>query len=116
MYQGLAAHYLACSTFPLEAGHTCLIHAAAGGTAQLLTQVCDRAANSIITACMHSVMLYAQCHAVYIYALWILRLQIAKLRGARVLATCSTEEKAEVARSCGAGIAQQRVEWKGCVT
>ena len=31
MLQGLTAHYLVRSTFALKAGHTCVIHAAAGG-------------------------------------------------------------------------------------
>ena len=31
MLQGLTAHYLACSTYPLKSGDTCLVHAAAGG-------------------------------------------------------------------------------------
>ena len=31
MLQGMTAHYLCTSTFPLAAGHTCLVHAAAGG-------------------------------------------------------------------------------------
>ncbi len=39
MLQGITAHYLACSTFPLTARHTCLVHAAAGGTGQLLCQI-----------------------------------------------------------------------------
>ncbi|HSS76607.1 MAG TPA: quinone oxidoreductase [Thermoanaerobaculia bacterium] len=65
MLQGMTAHYLACSTFPLKEGDVCLIHAAAGGVGQLLCQV-------------------------------------AKLRGARVLATTSTEEKAKLAREAGA--------------
>ena len=62
--QGLTAHYLSHSTFPLQPGHTCLVHAAAGGTGQLLVQM-------------------------------------AKLRGARVIGTVSTEAKAAVARECG---------------
>ncbi len=37
--QGMTAHYLACSTFPLESGHRCLVHAAAGGTGRLLVQM-----------------------------------------------------------------------------
>ena len=65
MLQGMTAHYLTHSTYPLQAGETALIHAAGGGTGQLLVQ-------------------------------------IAKLRGARVLATVSTEEKAELAREAGA--------------
>ena len=65
MLQGMTAHYLAVSAFPLSAGHTALVHAAAGGTGRLLTQ-------------------------------------IARLRGARVIGTASTEEKAELARTAGA--------------
>jgi NADPH2:quinone reductase len=65
MLQGMTAHYLASSTFPLSAGHTAVIHAAAGGVGGLLTQ-------------------------------------LAKLRGARVIATVSTAEKAALAREAGA--------------
>ena len=63
--QGMTAHYLSYSTYPLKAGDTALIHAAAGGTGQLLVQM-------------------------------------AHAKGARVLATVSTEAKAELARSAGA--------------
>ena len=65
MLQGLTAHYLATTTYPLKAGDVCLVHAAAGGTGLLLCQ-------------------------------------IAKLRGARVLGTVSTREKAALAREAGA--------------
>lgn len=65
MLQGMTAHYLACSTFPLQPGHTALVHAAAGGVGHLLVQ-------------------------------------IAKRRGARVIGTVSTEEKARLAREAGA--------------
>jgi len=65
MLQGMTAHYLACSTFPLAPGHTCLVHAAAGGVGLLLCQ-------------------------------------IARRRGARVIGTVSTEEKAALAREAGA--------------
>jgi NADPH2:quinone reductase len=61
----MTAHYLACSTYPLKPGDTCLVHAAAGGVGLLLCQ-------------------------------------IAKLRGARVIGTVSTEEKARLARQAGA--------------
>lgn len=63
--QGMTAHYLACSTFPLGPGHTCLVHAAAGGVGLLLVQ-------------------------------------IAKRRGARVIGTVSTAEKAARAKAAGA--------------
>ncbi len=65
MLQGMTAHYLSHSTFPLAPGHTALVHAAAGGVGHLLVQM-------------------------------------ARMRGARVIATVSTEEKAELARRNGA--------------
>jgi NADPH2:quinone reductase len=65
MLQGMTAHYLGCSTYPLKAGDTCLVHAAAGGVGLLLTQ-------------------------------------IAKMRGARVLGTVSTAEKAALSKKAGA--------------
>jgi NADPH2:quinone reductase len=65
LLQGLTAHYLTHSTYPLERDQTVLIHAAAGGVGLLLVQ-------------------------------------IAKRRGARVIATVSTEEKAALAREMGA--------------
>ena len=37
--QGLTAHYLAVSTYPLKPGDTALVHAAAGGVGQLLLQI-----------------------------------------------------------------------------
>ncbi len=39
MLQGMTAHYLSHSAFPLKTGHTALIHAAAGGTGRLLVQM-----------------------------------------------------------------------------
>ena len=65
MLQGMTAHYLTHSTYPLKAGETALVHAAGGGTGQLLVQ-------------------------------------IAKGRGARVIGTVSTDEKAALAREAGA--------------
>ena len=65
MLQGTTAHYLATDTFALGPGHTALIHAAAGGTGNLLVQM-------------------------------------AKLRGARVIATASTEAKRALATEAGA--------------
>ncbi len=63
--QGITAHYLVNSTFPLEPGHTALIHAGAGGVGLLL-------------------------------------IQLAKMRGARVITTVSTPEKEALARAAGA--------------
>jgi NADPH2:quinone reductase len=39
MLQGMTAHYLLYSTYPLKKGETALIHAAAGGMGQLLVQM-----------------------------------------------------------------------------
>src|SRR5664279_4558475 len=65
MLQGMTAHYLTHSTYPLKSGDTCLIHAAAGGTGGLA-------------------------------------IQMAKMLGARVFGTVSTDEKARIAREHGA--------------
>src|SRR5690606_34097786 len=37
--QGMTAHFLAVDTFPLSAGHRCLVHAGAGGVGLLLIQI-----------------------------------------------------------------------------
>jgi NADPH2:quinone reductase len=42
MLQGLTAHYLTRSTFPMQEGDRCLIHAAAGGVGLLLCQIAKR--------------------------------------------------------------------------
>jgi NADPH:quinone reductase len=65
MLQGMTAHYLTHSTYPLKPGDSCLIHAAAGGTGRLI-------------------------------------LQMAKMLGARVIATVGNEEKAKQAKEAGA--------------
>jgi NADPH2:quinone reductase len=39
MLQGITAHYLVNSTYPLREGETALVHAAAGGVGQLLVQM-----------------------------------------------------------------------------
>ena len=40
MLQGMTAHYLSHSTYPIKTGETALIHAAAGGVGLLLVQMC----------------------------------------------------------------------------
>ena len=65
MLQGMTAHYLLYSSYPLKKGETALIHAAAGGVGLLLVQM-------------------------------------AKLIGARVIATAGSKEKAKLARDAGA--------------
>ncbi len=46
--QGLTAHYLSHSTYPLKSGETALIHAAAGGVGLLLVQVAKRLGARVI--------------------------------------------------------------------
>ncbi len=65
LLQGLTAHYLACSTFPLKPGDTALVHAGAGGVGLLL-------------------------------------IQVARIRGARVIATVGSDAKVPLAREAGA--------------
>ena len=48
MLQGMTAHYLAHSTYPLKAGDTCVVHAAAGGVGLLLCQMAKRAGARVI--------------------------------------------------------------------
>jgi NADPH:quinone reductase len=48
MLQGLTAHYLAYSTYPLKPGEACLVHAAAGGVGLLLTQIAKRCGARVI--------------------------------------------------------------------
>jgi NADPH2:quinone reductase len=49
MLQGMTAHYLAYSTWPLKAGETALVHAGAGGVGLLLTQMATRIGARVIT-------------------------------------------------------------------
>ncbi len=49
MLQGMTAHYLAYSTYPLKAGETALVHAGAGGVGLLLTQMAARLGARVIT-------------------------------------------------------------------
>lgn len=65
MLQGMTAHYLTHSTYPLKPGESALVHAAAGGVGLLLVQM-------------------------------------AKMRGARVFGTTSTQAKAALAADAGA--------------
>jgi NADPH2:quinone reductase len=49
MLQGMTAHYLAKSTYPLKAGETALVHAGAGGVGLLLTQIASKIGVRVIT-------------------------------------------------------------------
>ena len=67
MLQGMTAHYLCNSTFPVQSGQTVLVHAGAGGVGLLLTQ-------------------------------------LLKAKGATVITTVSTEEKATLSKRAGADL------------
>jgi NADPH2:quinone reductase len=48
LLQGMTAHYLAGTTYPLEPGDSCLVHAAAGGVGLLLCQIAKRRGARVI--------------------------------------------------------------------
>ncbi|MGC4082512.1 MAG: quinone oxidoreductase [Vicinamibacterales bacterium] len=48
LLQGMTAHYLTRSTFPLKSGDTCLVHAAAGGTGALVVQMAKAAGARVL--------------------------------------------------------------------
>jgi NADPH:quinone reductase len=48
LLQGITAHYLTTSTYPLHRGDTCLVHAAAGGVGLLLCQMAKRRGARVI--------------------------------------------------------------------
>ena len=49
LLQGMTAHYLVYSTYPLKTGETALVHAGAGGVGLLLTQMAARIGARVIT-------------------------------------------------------------------
>ena len=49
LLQGLTAHYLAFSTYPIQPGDTVLVHAGAGGVGLLLTQIAKRLGARVLT-------------------------------------------------------------------
>ncbi len=48
LLQGMTAHYLTDSTYPIQSGDTVLVHAAAGGAGLLLTQLAKRRGARVI--------------------------------------------------------------------
>ena len=48
LLQGMTAHYLALTTYPLKTGDTALVHAAAGGVGQLLVQIAKKQGATVI--------------------------------------------------------------------
>jgi NADPH2:quinone reductase len=50
LFQGMTAHYLACSTHPLAPDESCVIHSAAGGVGLLLTRIAKMRGATVIAA------------------------------------------------------------------
>jgi NADPH2:quinone reductase len=50
LFQGMTAHYLACSTHPLAHRESCVIHSAAGGVGLLLTRIAKMRGATVIAA------------------------------------------------------------------
>jgi NADPH:quinone reductase len=49
--QGMTAHYLVTSTYPVRAGDVTVVHAAAGGVGLLLTQMVKRRGGIVVATC-----------------------------------------------------------------
>ena len=85
MLQGMTAQYLACSTFPLTASHTCLIHAAAGGVGQLLCQMARQRGAHVIgtvsTEAKAALARAAGAHEVILYAEQDFEIETRRLTG-----------------------------------
>jgi NADPH:quinone reductase len=50
LFQGMTAHHLACSTYPLEPGDACFVHSAAGGVGGLLCQMAAMRGATVVGA------------------------------------------------------------------
>jgi NADPH:quinone reductase len=51
LLQGMTAHYLVTSTYPVRAGDVTVVHAAAGGVGLLLTQMIKRSGGIVVATC-----------------------------------------------------------------
>jgi NADPH:quinone reductase len=51
LLQGMTAHYLVTSTYPVRAGDLTVVHAAAGGVGLLLTQLVKRRGGIVVATC-----------------------------------------------------------------
>jgi NADPH2:quinone reductase len=67
LLQGMTAHYLAYSTFPLKAGDTALVHAGAGGVGLLLTQIAARLGARVISTAKAELSREAGASGVILY-------------------------------------------------
>ena len=87
MLQGLTAHYLTHSTYPLKAGETALVHAAAGGIGMVLTQVARRLGARVIatvgTEAKADLARRAGAHDVIIYSKQDFEAEVRRLTDGR---------------------------------
>jgi NADPH2:quinone reductase len=89
MLQGMTAHYLAHSTYPLKPGDACLVHAAAGGVGLLLCQMAKRAGARVIgtvsTEDKAKLAREAGAHDVILYSRQDFEAEVKRLTGGKGL-------------------------------
>lgn len=87
MLQGMTAHYLTHSTFPLEAGQTALVHAAAGGAGLLIVQMAKargaRVIGTVSTEAKAEIARQAGCDEVILYTQQDFEQETKRLTGHR---------------------------------
>jgi NADPH2:quinone reductase len=87
MLQGMTAHYLTHSTFPLQPGDTCLVQAAAGGTGSLIVQMAKmlgaRVFGTVSTAEKAAVARAAGADEIILYTQQAFDVEVKRLTGGR---------------------------------
>jgi NADPH2:quinone reductase len=87
MLQGMTAHYLTHSTYPLKPGDTCLVHAAAGGAGLLLVQMARRAGarvfGTVSTEAKAELAKRAGAHETILYTEQDFEAEVKRLTGGR---------------------------------
>jgi NADPH2:quinone reductase len=87
MLQGMTAHYLTHSTHLLQAGETCLVHAAAGGTGSLVVQMAKmlgaRVFGTVSTAEKAQVARQAGTDEIILYTQQDFEAEVKRLTGGR---------------------------------
>jgi len=87
MLQGMTAHYLTHSTFPLKSGDTCLVHAAAGGAGLLLVQIARNIGARVFGTCSTSakaqLVKEAGADAAILYTEQDFEVEVKRLTGGR---------------------------------
>lgn len=85
MLQGMTAQYLACTTYPLRSGESCLVHAAAGGVGLLLCQIARRRGARVIgtvsTEAKAELARAAGAHEVILYASQDFQAEVKRITG-----------------------------------